>query len=173
LESDVLGDRQVWEQGKILIDHLQQLLRVEGVSKSFAGVHALHEVSLAIEAGEVVCLAGENGSGKSTLVKILAGVVTPDAGTIEVDGRTRPVWQPIDAVRAGFEVFCLRLCRGALWRRRYRPCVAGPRGESLRRRHDFSHPHQRRSGLQAAAPPPDIVQNGYLAALSLVTSTQA
>ncbi len=43
----------------------QQLLRVEGVSKSFAGVHALHEVSLAIEAGEIVCLAGENGSGKS------------------------------------------------------------------------------------------------------------
>ena len=76
----------------------------EGVSKSFAGVHALHEVSLAIDAGEIVCLAGENGSGKSTLVKILAGVVTPDAGAIEVDGRTRPVWQPIDAVRAGFEV---------------------------------------------------------------------
>ena len=67
----------------------QQLLRVEGMSKSFAGVHALHEVSLAIEAGEIVCLAGENGSGKSTLIKILAGVVTPDAGTIEVDGRTR------------------------------------------------------------------------------------
>jgi simple sugar transport system ATP-binding protein len=62
------------------------------------------DVSLAIEAGEIVCIAGENGSGKSTLVKILAGVVTPDAGTIEVDGRIRPLWQPIDAVRAGFEV---------------------------------------------------------------------
>ncbi len=40
----------------------------------------------------------------ATLVKILAGVVTPDEGTIEVDGRIRPVWQPIDAVHAGFEV---------------------------------------------------------------------
>ncbi len=82
----------------------RRLLCVEGVSKSFAAVHALQDVSLAIEAGEIVCIAGENGSGKSTLVKILAGVVTPDAGTIEVDGRIRPVWQPIDAVRAGFEV---------------------------------------------------------------------
>ena len=82
----------------------QPLLRVDGVSKSFAGVHALHEVGLAIGAGEIVCLAGENGSGKSTLVKILAGVVAPDAGIIEVDGRTRAVWLPIDAVRAGFEV---------------------------------------------------------------------
>ena len=81
-----------------------QLLRVRGVSKSFAGVHALHEVDFAIDAGEIVCLAGENGSGKSTLVKILAGVVTPDAGAIEVDGRARPAWAPIDAVRAGFEV---------------------------------------------------------------------
>jgi simple sugar transport system ATP-binding protein len=82
----------------------EQLLRVEGVSKSFAGVHALQDVSLAIEAGEIVCIAGENGSGKSTLVKILAGVVAPDTGTIEVDRRLRPSWQPIDAVRAGFEV---------------------------------------------------------------------
>ena len=81
-----------------------QLLRVRGVSKSFASVHALHEVDFAIDAGQIVCLAGENGSGKSTLVKIIAGVVTPDAGAIEVDGRARPAWPPIDAVRAGFEV---------------------------------------------------------------------
>ena len=44
------------------------------------------------------------GAASRTLVKILAGVVTPDAGTIEVGGQARPVWQPIDAVRAGFEV---------------------------------------------------------------------
>ena len=81
-----------------------QLLRVRGVSKSFAGVHALHEVDFAVDAGEVVCLAGENGSGKSTLVKVLAEVVAPDSGTIEVDGRERSSWAPIDAVRAGFEV---------------------------------------------------------------------
>ena len=55
------------------------LLRLRGISKSFAGVHALTDVSVDIGAGEIVCFAGENGSGKSTLVKVLAGVVAPDA----------------------------------------------------------------------------------------------
>ena len=81
-----------------------QLLRLRGVSKSFAGVHALHEVDFAIDAGEIVCLAGENGSGKSTLVKILAGVVTADAGSLEIGGRARADWQPIEALRAGIQV---------------------------------------------------------------------
>ena len=80
------------------------LLRLRGISKSFAGVHALTDVSLDIGAGEIVCFAGENGSGKSTLVKVLAGVVAPSAGTIEVDGRIRPHWQPFDATRAGIQV---------------------------------------------------------------------
>jgi len=77
----------------------KSLLRLNGVSKSFAGVHALTDVNLNIDAGEVVCFAGENGSGKSTLVKVLAGVVAPNAGTIEVDGRIRSHWQPFDATR--------------------------------------------------------------------------
>ena len=82
----------------------KSLLRLKGVSKSFAGVHALTDVSLDIDAGEVVCFAGENGSGKSTLVKVLAGVAAPNAGTIEVDGRIRSHWQPFDAMRAGVQV---------------------------------------------------------------------
>jgi simple sugar transport system ATP-binding protein len=80
------------------------LVELAGISKAFAGVQALSEVSATINAGEIVCFAGENGSGKSTLVKILAGVVTADAGTIEVDGKVRPSWQPIDAVRAGIQI---------------------------------------------------------------------
>ena len=83
---------------------LRSLIRLRGISKAFAGVHALTDVSIDVDAGEVVCFAGENGSGKSTLVKVLAGVVTPDAGTIEVDGRLRPEWRAIDAMRSGFEV---------------------------------------------------------------------
>jgi len=82
----------------------EPLLRLGGVSKAFAGVQALREVSVAINRSEIVCFAGENGSGKSTLIKILAGVVTPDDGAIEVDGRVRPAWQPIDAMRAGIQV---------------------------------------------------------------------
>jgi simple sugar transport system ATP-binding protein len=80
------------------------LIRLRGISKAFAGVHALTDVSVDVDPGEIVCFAGENGSGKSTLVKVLAGVVTPDAGIIEVDGRTRPDWRAVDAMRAGFEV---------------------------------------------------------------------
>jgi simple sugar transport system ATP-binding protein len=83
---------------------LRSLIRLRGISKAFAGVHALTDVSVDVDAGEIVCFAGENGSGKSTLVKVLAGVVTPDAGIIEVDGRARPNWRAIDAMRAGFEV---------------------------------------------------------------------
>ncbi len=83
---------------------LRSLIRLRGISKAFAGVHALTDVSIDVDAGEVVCFAGENGSGKSTLVKVLAGVVTPDAGVIEVDGRARPEWRAIDAMRSGFEV---------------------------------------------------------------------
>jgi simple sugar transport system ATP-binding protein len=83
---------------------LRSLIRLRGISKAFAGVHALTDVSVDVGAGEVVCFAGENGSGKSTLVKVLAGVVTPDAGVIEIDGRPRPEWRAIDARRAGFEV---------------------------------------------------------------------
>jgi simple sugar transport system ATP-binding protein len=83
---------------------LRSLIRLRGTSKAFAGVQALTDVSIDVGAGEVVCLAGENGSGKSTLVKVLAGVVTPDAGVIEVDGRPRTEWRAIDAMRSGFEV---------------------------------------------------------------------
>ncbi|HET9597410.1 MAG TPA: sugar ABC transporter ATP-binding protein [Anaeromyxobacteraceae bacterium] len=80
------------------------LLALQDVDKWFAGVHALNRVSLAIRRGEIHCLAGENGSGKSTLIKVIAGVVRPDAGTIAIDGSVRPRLHPIDAIRAGIQV---------------------------------------------------------------------
>jgi ribose transport system ATP-binding protein len=58
----------------------QSLLVVEGVSKSFRGRRVLDEVSLTVDRGELLALAGHNGSGKSTLVKILAGYHKPDPG---------------------------------------------------------------------------------------------
>jgi rhamnose transport system ATP-binding protein len=62
------------------------LLSLSGVSKSFAGVRALRDVSFDLQAGEVHALVGENGAGKSTLVRIITGAHRPDQGTITVGG---------------------------------------------------------------------------------------
>ncbi len=59
-------------------------MRLESVSKTYGGVHALKNVSLSIAEAEVHALCGENGAGKSTLIKILTGVVRPDSGTISL-----------------------------------------------------------------------------------------
>jgi len=63
-----------------------ELLEIDRVSKSFAGVHALQDVSLTVRAGEVHGLVGENGAGKSTLVKIVTGAHAPDSGRLTVAG---------------------------------------------------------------------------------------
>lgn len=62
------------------------LIQLRKLSKSYVGVRALHELSLAIDSGEVHAICGENGAGKSTLIKALTGVVNPDAGDILVAG---------------------------------------------------------------------------------------
>jgi branched-chain amino acid transport system permease protein len=61
-------------------------LTVSGVSKSFGGVQALDDVSLAAEPGSVTALIGSNGSGKTTLLNVICGYITPDAGSVEFDG---------------------------------------------------------------------------------------
>ena len=72
------------------------VLSVQGVSKRFGGTQALDDVSLDLERGKVLALLGENGAGKSTLIKILAGVHTPDRGTILFRGlKTSPTDLPI------------------------------------------------------------------------------
>jgi ribose transport system ATP-binding protein len=63
------------------------LLEVRGVSKYFAGVRALKNVSLTLERGEVLAVVGENGAGKSTLMRIIAGVIPPDEGELVLDGQ--------------------------------------------------------------------------------------
>jgi ribose transport system ATP-binding protein len=60
-----------------------------GVRKSFGAVHALTGVDLHVDAGECVGLVGHNGAGKSTLMNVLAGTLTPDDGSITIEGRDR------------------------------------------------------------------------------------
>jgi rhamnose transport system ATP-binding protein len=64
------------------------VLELQGLSKSFGGLRALDDVSLSLEAGEVMALVGENGAGKSTLVRIITGAHAPDAGRVSVAGQT-------------------------------------------------------------------------------------
>jgi ABC-type sugar transport system ATPase subunit len=76
-------------------------LSVCGVSKHFAGLQALRDVSLEVNRGEVVGLVGDNGAGKSTLMKIIAGVQQPSAGHVAIDGQPMAFTSPAEASAAG------------------------------------------------------------------------
>jgi ABC-type sugar transport system ATPase subunit len=76
-------------------------IRFDNITKLFAGVVALNDVSLSIARGECHGLMGENGDGKSTLGKILAGIYRPDGGALSIDGRPYAPHSPRDATRAG------------------------------------------------------------------------
>lgn len=77
------------------------LLAVEGVTKAYPGVVANADVSFAIKAGEVHALLGENGAGKSTLVKMIYGLVRPDAGRMRLRGADYAPVEPRAARAAG------------------------------------------------------------------------
>ena len=74
---------------------------MRGISKRFGVALALDQVALRVERGEVLALMGENGAGKSTLMKVLGGIVGPDAGTIEIDGQPVRIGGVRDAKRLG------------------------------------------------------------------------
>ena len=76
-------------------------LRASAICKRFGGTVALDNVDLSVESGEIHALVGENGSGKSTLMRILAGVLQPDSGSIELGGAPFRPRGPMEARRAG------------------------------------------------------------------------
>ena len=78
-------------------------VRLNSVSKTFGGIHALENVSLDLYATDVVGLVGDNGAGKSTLVKILSGAYEPTVGQLELEGAVARFAPPIEAQRMGVE----------------------------------------------------------------------
>jgi ABC-type sugar transport system ATPase subunit len=71
------------------------------ITKSFAGLKVLKDVSFDVRPGEVHALLGENGAGKSTLIKIMAGLYHPDEGDVAIDGSPAKFATPRDAHAAG------------------------------------------------------------------------
>ena len=82
-------------------DHGTAQLELRGITKQYPGVLANDNISLAVAPGGVHALLGENGAGKSTLVKIIYGVVKPDAGEILWDGKPTVIHNPAHARRLG------------------------------------------------------------------------
>jgi len=78
-------------------------LSVRGISKRFGAVQALRDVDVTLSFGEVVGLVGDNGAGKSTLINILAGVLSPDSGQVDVAGTTHSFSNPAEAREKGIE----------------------------------------------------------------------
>ena len=80
-------------------------LQLQGITKRYGGVTALDSVDFACKLGSIHAVLGENGAGKSTLIKIMSGVVTPDAGTMLLDGKLSTFRGPAEANAAG--VVCI------------------------------------------------------------------
>jgi monosaccharide-transporting ATPase len=79
----------------------ENILKMEGISKSFPGVRALDNVDFALRKGEIHALMGENGAGKSTLIKVVTGVYEKDAGRIDLNGRPIHFKSPQEAQNMG------------------------------------------------------------------------
>ena len=79
----------------------ESVLRMEHISKRFGATCALDDVDFDLRRGEVHALIGENGAGKSTLVKILSGAVSPDSGSMSLEGRSFYPSHPLASRRRG------------------------------------------------------------------------
>jgi fructose transport system ATP-binding protein len=79
------------------------VLKIEGLTKYYGGVHALENVDFELNQGEHVAIMGDNGAGKSTFVRQLTGVEQPTRGKIIFHGAEKTFRSPIDAREAGIE----------------------------------------------------------------------
>ena len=80
---------------------MEELLRMEHISKRFGNFYANHDVNFSVAKGEVHTLLGENGAGKSTLMNILIGLYQPTEGKIFLNGQEVRIDSPSQAVKLG------------------------------------------------------------------------
>ena len=80
------------------------ILELANISKHFGAIQAVNDVSLSLEAGEVVGLMGDNGAGKSTLVKMVAGNFRPSHGTMRMEDMELVLHRPVEARQHGIEI---------------------------------------------------------------------
>ena len=83
---------------------MENVLKLENISKNFGGVEALSDVDMSLQKGECLGLMGDNGAGKSTLIKIIAGNYLPTTGKIFINNNQVFFNKPIDAQKKGIEV---------------------------------------------------------------------
>ena len=79
------------------------LVQLQDIDVGFGHIRALESACLELHAGEVVALLGDNGAGKSTLIKVLTGLVRPQAGDIRVNGESLTLASPSQARKQGIE----------------------------------------------------------------------
>ncbi|GMO22579.1 MAG: sugar ABC transporter ATP-binding protein [Spirochaetaceae bacterium] len=83
---------------------MEDFIRLEHITKRFGGLTALNDVSFSIKSGEALGLCGANGSGKSTIIKILAGVLKPDSGSLFIEGEKISGYDSLAGIRKGISV---------------------------------------------------------------------
>lgn len=76
-------------------------LEIEGISKFYGNINALHDITTSVDSGKVTCVLGDNGAGKSTFIKILAGAHKQSEGTLRMDGEEVAFESPRDALEKG------------------------------------------------------------------------
>jgi len=86
------------------------VLALRGITKRFGRVTALDAANLVVQRGTVHTLLGENGAGKTTLMRVAYGMIRPDAGSVEIEGRPRRLTSSADAIRAA-SAWCTSISR--------------------------------------------------------------